>query len=182
MGNTEILEEWKHISGYEGLYRVSNFGNVMSLYRDKLLRPRRHSGGYMRVHLSKNGESKDFYIHRLVALEFIHNPENKPEVNHKDGNKDNNHVSNLEWSTHSENQKHSFDNGLNKSPKAMLGKFGKNHNNSKSVSKYCLDGNFIEEYGSMLEAERETGIKACGISECCRGNQKTSGGYIWKYS
>ncbi len=162
-------------------YFVSNLGRVKSTMKknEKILTPRENGKGYLRVHLSVNGRIKDYYIHRLVADAFIHNPENLPEVNHKDGDKGNNHIDNLEWCTRSENIRHAFDNGLSKSPRAMLGRFGKNHPNSKPIIQYSMDGLFIKEYESISQAVRETGIKS--ISDCCLGKQRQSGGFVWKY-
>lgn len=119
------MEVWKDIVGYEGLYQVSNLGRVKSLKRNKannygkvperVLKQQinKKSGGYSQASLCKEGKYKVFFIHRLVARAFIHNPDNKPVVNHKDGNKHNNCVGNLEWCTQKENVLHSFVTGLN---------------------------------------------------------------------
>lgn len=114
-----VGEIWKDIIGYEGLYQISNFGRVKSFPRrgttTKILKPRINRQGYLLVDLCKNAKSKRFPLHRLVAQAFISNPENKPEPNHEDGNKFNNHVSNLKWVTKSENIQHAMNNGLNHS-------------------------------------------------------------------
>jgi DNA-binding XRE family transcriptional regulator len=106
------MENWKSIKNYEGLYEVSNLGRVRSLKSDKFLIPRLSKKGYHRVGFWKNNKGKDFYIHRLVAIYFIENPNNLEEVNHKDGDKSNNHFSNLEWYSHKENMSHGYKNGL----------------------------------------------------------------------
>ena len=115
------IEIWKYIEGYEGKYQVSNTGKIRSLcYHDgghgvrrpKLMKPGTDESGYYRCALSKNNELRTFKVHRLVAKAFIPNPSNKPQVNHIDGNKKNNYVSNLEWVTSSENQIHAWKNGL----------------------------------------------------------------------
>lgn len=99
-------EIWKDIAGYEGLYQVSNFGRIKSLRSKIILASLSSKSGYCYVGLAKNGMNKQKSVHRLVALAFIPNSENKPEVNHIDGNKHNNTVKNLEWVTKSENMKH----------------------------------------------------------------------------
>lgn len=94
-----MMEEWRAVPGYEGLYEVSNKGNVRNVRRNKLLRLQKTNNGYIRVVLSKNRIKTGFQVHRLVALTFIPNPDNLPCVNHKDEDKINNSVNNLEWCT-----------------------------------------------------------------------------------
>jgi predicted XRE-type DNA-binding protein len=104
-------EIWKDVIGYEGLYQVSNLGRVKSLRKNLIMKLCSANHGYLNVGLNKNLK-KSFYIHRLVAQAFIPNPENKPQVNHKDGNRLNNKVENLEWNTNYENMRHGYDTGL----------------------------------------------------------------------
>lgn len=118
-------EIWKDIKGYEGLYKISSFGKVKGLKRNKLLNIRNDRLGYNRVKLSKNGKSRLVPLHRALALTFIDNPKNKPNINHIDGNKSNNDLNNLEWCTQKENVRHSWDNGLSKARK------GESNNKSK---------------------------------------------------
>ena len=120
------MEIWKDINGYEGIYQISNTGRLKSLKRlfirknninpynkeEIILKLQNNGKGYLFIRLSKNSKHKYYYIHRLVALHFIDNPSNKPAVNHKDGNKSNNNVNNLEWVTNSENQIHALETGL----------------------------------------------------------------------
>lgn len=94
-----IMELWKDICGYEGLYMISNLGNIKSIKKDALLKPIQNNNGYSRVSLYKNGKYKAFSVHRLVAEAFIPNPGALPQVNHKDEDKSNNKVDNLEWCT-----------------------------------------------------------------------------------
>lgn len=124
------IEEWRDIEGYEGVYQVSNFGDIKSLARniynyfsgtravpDRLLKSCVQKNGYRIVSLYPSVKSKTFCIHRLVAQAFIPNPENKPEVNHINGIKTDNRVENLEWATSSENRQHAHDTGLKISQK-----------------------------------------------------------------
>ena len=175
-------EIWKPVKDYEGLYEVSDLGRVRSLdriviqdckwgsecnhiYNGKILKPRYHNG-YVNVRLNKNGKPKTRNIHRIVAEAFIPNPENKKTINHKDGNKSNNKVDNLEWATDSEQQLHAYKMGLKKGRK-------------KKIIQYDIEGNFIKEWESIKEAQRK--LKISNIYKCCNGSTKTCGGYVWKY-
>lgn len=122
---SKTIEIWKFIDNYEKNYQVSNFGNVKRLFgyittkagvvkpiSENILNKTIKSNGYETVMLSLNGKGKRFHVHRLVAIYFIDNPLNKPEVNHKDGIKTNNNVLNLEWMTEMENKNHAVENGL----------------------------------------------------------------------
>lgn len=122
-------EEWRDVVGYESSYEVSSYGKIKSIERrcaskngktrkvpERIMKPKIDRYGYSAIHLSKNGERRDFTIHRLVALAFIPNPENLPQVNHKDGDKLDNRVDSLEWCSAQYNVQHSFDNGLQKVP------------------------------------------------------------------
>lgn len=107
--------KWKDIKNYEGLYQISKEGEVKSLITNKILKPKIHHSGYYHLTLVKNKSNKNKLVHRLVAETFIPNPNNKPNVNHKDGDKTNYNIDNLEWVTRSENLLHSFSNNLHKS-------------------------------------------------------------------
>lgn len=185
-------EIWKDIKGYEGYYQVSNLGRVKRL--DKIIKQRGRYGqlldcfhkgriksthidkyGYTRVDLYKNSKCIVKQVHRLVAIAFIPNIENKPEVNHIDGNKQNNNINNLEWCTRTENERHAYKTGLKKS------RYGKDNKNSKPVIQYDLNMNIIAEYVGAREAGRKTGYNQSNITKCCNGKVKTAGGYIWRY-
>jgi len=116
------MEEWKDILDYEGIYQVSNYGNVKRVETQMILKPRKHTGGYLTICLWKYGKEKYYFIHRLVAQSFIENTYRKKEVNHKDGIKTNNTLTNLEWVTPSENQKHAVMIGLKNKCKERLSK------------------------------------------------------------
>ena len=188
-----MKEIWKDIENFKGKYQVSNLGRVKSLnFRhqkgfEKILFPRKDSSDYLRVELSNDIiKNKNYAIHRLVAETFIPNPENKPQVNHKDGNKMNNCVENLEWVTKNENIKHAWNIGLINNTiarKENAFKLGKKYGgyNKKQVKQYDLQGNFIKKWNSLAEAERKLKIDHRNISACCLKKQKSAGGYIWKY-
>jgi hypothetical protein len=122
-------------------------------------------------------KGKLYSIHRLVALAFIPNIENKPQINHKDGNKLNNHFTNLEWVTNKENHRHKMEHGLN------VTLSGEEHYRIKEVGIYDLAGNFIKSFFSITEAMKQLGLsnKQGNICACLKGRQKTAYGYIWKY-
>lgn len=167
-------EIWKDIEEYEGLYQISNFGNVKNK-KNKKIKEATHYHGYKYVMLSKNKKQKKKYIHRLVAQAFIENPNNYKEVNHKDGNKENNYIDNLEWCTRSYNVLHSYKNHL------LVAKKGKNNSMSKPVVQYTNDGIFIKKWDCINDVFRALKIRDICISRCCRGLQKTAGGFKWKY-
>lgn len=166
-----MQEIWKDVSNYVGIYQVSNFGNVRSIRQNQSqqIKPFITNSGYKVVRLYNNN-MKRYLVHRLVAQEFIDNPQNLPIVNHKDENKLNNCVDNLEWCTYSYNSNYGH------------GKGNMIKNKSKKVLQFSLDGKFIAEFPSALEAERKLGISHSDISKCCRGKCKQYRGYIWKFA
>lgn len=177
------MEEWKDIEWYAGLYQISNFGRVKSFRygEGKIIKPFINNGYYC-VGLSRKDDYKKVRVHRLVAKHFIPNPDNKKEVNHIDGNKLNNNVSNLEWSTRSENIKHAFLNGLKTISEKQIAQcrlLGQSL--SKKVLQYDMQDNFIKEWDSTAEAGRQLKINQSNISACCRGKRNNAGGYVWKY-
>jgi hypothetical protein len=166
-----MIEIWKPIKDYEEHYEVSNTGKVRSYYygnKPKLIKPYITNKGYFRVGLRKNKIRKGYSIHRLVAETFLIKIDGKEHLNHIDGNKLNNHVSNLEWCTNSENIKHAFDNGLT---------------TEKKVLQFDLKGNLIIEFNSLKEAAEKTKTKKNCISMCCTGyrNRKQANNFIWKF-
>ena len=135
-------EIWRDVVGYEGLYQVSNFGRVKSFQKNKvkILKSNVGIGGYLRVILCKDFDKKNCFVHVLVAKAFIPNPEGKKQVNHRDGNKENNLVSNLEWMTPKENIKHAFYTGLRKSGcKHFRAKFAAEQ--VREIRRDCIPGN-----------------------------------------
>lgn len=193
------MEEWRDIPGYEGLYQVSNQGRVKSVekivYRKRMgcyikkefiMKPTKHKG-YKNVILSKNGISKRYKVHRLVAevfldcnnFKFTDNDigivfsKKNLEVNHKDENKENNCVENLEWCTHSYNMKYGS------------WKIRRENNFDRSfccrkVIQYDLEGNFVKTWDNIAMAQQTLNISH--ISDCCNNKRKTAGGYVWKHA
>lgn len=172
------MEHWKEIAGYEGLYQVSDQGRVKSLWhgKEKILKPRKQNCGYLNVILYKDGHSKTITVHRLVATAFISNPSNLETINHKDEDKTNNTVSNLEWMSQRENNNYGTRN--KRSSETQI-----NHPSlSKKVQMFDKStGELLTIFPSTHEADRITGISHQNISSCCKGKLKSAGGYIWRY-
>lgn len=187
-----MREIWKDICGYEGMYQISNLGNVKSLTRitynkdgkianrleEKVMKLNSTFGGYLQVSLRKNGTRKNVRVHRLVAEYFIPNPDNKPEVNHKNRDVSDNSVDNLEWCTPKENMKHLEIN------------FGFDYGRKK-VLVYTLDGEFVKEFTSVSEAGIFVGAKMSSRGKVMTGNinrslrsngKQTAYGYRFTYS
>ncbi|MFF3146812.1 NUMOD4 domain-containing protein [Streptomyces sp. NPDC057927] len=171
----EIKEIWKDINGYEGHYKISNLGRVKSFKYDKtrgrILKGNIENHGYKMVDFRANSFRKRYLIHRLVAETFIPNPQNYKVVNHIDGNKLNNSLENLEWTTQQYNTIHAFNTGLSDGM-----------NWSKGVNQYTKRGKFVANYSSLSEASQLTGCDVSSISKCCRGIKIQVGGYRWKFT
>ena len=176
----ENKEEWRDIPGYEGLYQASNKGRIRSVPRKqeimwkgkhvvkyvngKIIKQSDQKCGYMMVWLSKDGKEKAHTVHRLIGYAFLENPENLSDINHKDGNKKNNCVDNLEWCSRSDNIKHRY---------AVLQKPGK----CRPV--ICVETG--KRYDSIAKAAKSINGNRRAISHAIRGFSKTSGGFHWKY-
>lgn len=170
------IEIWKPIKDYEGLYEVSDLGRVFGIKKNKILKQFLTHRGYLQIQLCKDSRAKLCRPNRLVAQAFIPNPENKPEVNHKNGMKMDNRVANLEWATTSENIQHAYDTGLKKSLS------GANNPRSKPVYQFNLNGEFVKKYAALKEAARMNGYSTIiNIRQCCEGLCKQRYGYIWSY-
>ena len=156
------------IKGFENRYLISNTGNVFSIKSNKILKPEIRRN-YYSVQLFNGKTYKHYSIHRLVASHFIPNPNNFLYVNHKDENKLNNCVSNLEWCTASYNVRYGT------SIKRAVEK------KSKRVLQLDRQFNTLNIFSSVAEAERQTGIPNPNIIKCCKGKRKTAGGFVWKY-
>ena len=160
----------KDIKGYEGLYAVTSCGKVWSYRSQKFLKGNDNGHGYKKVVLYKDGKIKNHYIHRLVSQAYIPNPDNLPEVNHKDEIKSHNYVGNLEWCDFDYNQHYGTRN-------KRLQDIKEKH----PVAQYTLNGDLMATYISLAEAERQTNIHKSSIRYCCIGKRKTAGSYHWRY-
>ena len=158
------MELWKDITNYEEYYQISNLGRIKNKKQNRILKPSK-SGGYYHISL-RYGQRKECLIHRLVAEAFIPNPHNLNYVNHKDENKLNNSVNNLEWCTAKYNVAYG---------KGALAR-------NQRIIQYDLQGNALKIWESMKDASDSTGILYQCISACCRDKKKTAGGYAWTYA
>ena len=176
-------EIWKSINETNGYYEISNLGNVRTIDRyarvcgggkrlvnGKPIKPMICSNGYLELQASVEGKRRIFMIHRLVAQYFIPNPNNLPEVNHKDENPQNNCADNLEWCTPKYNCNYGTRN------QRCWDKVIK-----KPVKQLSLDGKIIKQYISATEAQKCTGVDRTQISRVCKGKNITAGGYKWEY-
>lgn len=177
-----MKEIWKDVVEFEGLYQVSNYGRIKSLsnrsnHKEQIIMKQNiNNKGYMQLTLCKNRKQITKKVHRIVAEAFIPNPNNLPQVNHKDGNKQNNNVDNLEWCTNSYNQLHANKMGLNKHRIERTKEVC-----NKPVAQLTLDGVEVNRFISLREASNKTGCSYKAMSLCALGKSKTSGGYIWRY-
>lgn len=168
------MEIWKDVIGYEGRYQVSSEGRIRSLptksrtkyFSGDIIKQFQDKAGYMAVGLSR----KIFKVHRIVATAFIENPNNYPCVNHKDENKTNNKIENLEWCTHRYNSNYGTRN------KRI------SQNSGRMIVQYDLNGNEVKRWKSIADAARYYGVERTTICGCCANRQHTSCGYIWKYA
>lgn len=181
---------WKEIEAYQGKYLISKNGEVKSVARiksnnqpipERILKQSTDSSGYKYVSLYNEElkKNKRYRVHRLVAVAFLPNPENKEVVNHKNGIKSDNFVENLEWATYGENKSHSFKE-LGETH-WLTGKTGKNNPYSKSVEQLDLEGNVINTFSSVQDITRKLGFGQGNISAVCRGERKTANGCKWRY-
>lgn len=179
-----MVEMWKDIKDFEDCYQISNLGRIKSkdryvrvcgggkrLVKSKIIKPNKCTNGYYEASLNKNGKRTVILLHRLVAQHFIDNPLNLPEVNHKDEDISNNCVENLEWCTSKYNANYGTRNQR-----------VREKTKTKSVVQYTKDGEFVKKWDCIVDAERNVGADTAAIIRVCKGKQKTSMGYLWKYA
>ncbi len=194
-----MKEVWKSIEGYEGMYEISNLGRIKSFKADKqngkILKLKNSTSGYSKCALFKDNHPTTFTIHKLVAQAFIPNTDNKSQINHIDGNKENNRVDNLEWCTPKENMKHASKTGLikrgrrnkrvkknSKTKEKYIAPKGEYSKNAKKV--LCVTTG--EVFNCIKYASEKYGIDNSDISKCCRGKIYHAGYIdgeeaIWRY-
>ena len=178
-----MKEVWKDVVGFEEAYQVSNFGRIKRkertdsnnrTHKERIMSPSMYSNGYMNVELRMNNKKRRTSVHRLVAEAFIDNPLNLPQINHKDENKANNHVSNLEWCTAQYNIRYK-DGVKRRRATAIL--------NSNAVCKYSLEGEFIEKFECATDAAISVNGNCTEILSCChhRAHSLSYKGYMWRF-
>jgi hypothetical protein len=169
---------WKYVDEFSN-YSVHESGYLVSKISGKVMNGTVAKNGYKVINLIRDDGKKIVKLmHRMVAEAFLPNEDNKRTVNHIDGNKINNNVSNLEWATDGENGKHSYDK-LNRVA-YMTGRFNELNHNSEDVYQYSIDGLLIKKFNSQREASRQTGICYKTINRCVTGKSHTSGGFVWR--
>ena len=176
------MEEWRDVPGYEGLYQVSSLGRVRApekrdlrghIRKEKPISQSTNWQGRPRVSLRRDGTKRVHFVHRLVALAFVPNPDEKGEVNHINGDKADNRAENLEWCTRSENMLHAEKTGLHSMAPAL---------EAHKVKVCQIAGRVvIKAFNSIEDAARETGVNAQNISSAASGRRGTAGGYEWRY-
>jgi hypothetical protein len=191
-------EVWKDIEGFEGLYEISSLGRIRTIPHNvdhgkrtrvvskRILKIGVKSNGYQHIKIYKDTKQYTYYIHRLVAMAFLSNPNGWSDVNHKNGIKSDNRVENLEWCSRSANQLHS-----SRVLKNKIGCYGKGHLSPHSIPiiQYTLNNEYIKEWASATEVQRELGIKESNIRKCLytlyhnplTKRQYTAGGFKWRY-
>lgn len=170
MDNQQLIDktEWREVKEYSN-YEVNQFGEIRHKKRKHILKPRSNNSGYQYVNFKINGKNINFAVHRIVANAFIPNPNGYTEINHKDYNKMNNCIDNLEWVSSSQNKQHAFLKEENKK------------NRGKAVNQYTKEGTFIKTFDTITEAAKELNCCVAAISNCCLGRTKTSQGFQWSF-
>jgi hypothetical protein len=173
MINGKLVVEWRDTYIYGEQYQVSNTGIVRNKLTGKILKPQKDGKGYLRVSLSKNNVQVTIKVHRAVAMAFIPNPDNLPQVNHKDTNKENNTVSNLEWISNYDNMQHAIKNGL-------TNHVDNSGRKKRPVIRISSNGENVK-FGSLAEASKQCNVSRSNLCNALKGKRNMCGGYRWKY-
>lgn len=179
----KVIDEWKPIKDFENYY-INRNGEIKSTRAFKgtktiILKSSLNNKGYKTITMIKNNKIYTKTIHRLLMETFIPNPHNYKCINHKDGNKLNNSLDNLEWCDYGHNEKEAYRLGLKKP--VWKDKKDNQHPNSKKVNQYDLEGNLIKKWNCISTIEKELGISVTSICNCCSGRSKKAGNFIWRY-
>lgn len=185
-----MQEIWKDINEFEGYYMISSYGRVKSVIRtvkscdriggyrtvnERIMSTRIDKYGYLTVKLNKDGHFKHCTIHRLLAQAFIPNPNNLPSINHKDENKLNSTISNLEWCSVQ------YNNLYNHRQEKIAIKLRENNKTGKAILQFDACGNIINEFSSLRDLNRKLGVSRTEVRNCCIGNRSSYHGCMWKY-
>lgn len=173
MINGELIIEWRDTYIYGEQYQVSNTGIVRNKITGQILKPQKDAKGYLRISLSKNNKQVTIKIHRAVAIAFLPNPLNFPQVNHKDGNKGNNTADNLEWISNYDNMQHAIRNGLTNHVEYA----GRKKRPVVGIS----DTGEVVRFGSLAEASKKCHVSRSNLCNTLKGKRNICGGYRWKY-
>lgn len=180
-------EEWNEVEGFEGIYDISNCGRIRVrdrliscdkwefIRKGRIMKPTPSGRDYLAVNLTNGLIKKRDYVHIMVAKAFVQNPDNKPQVNHKDGDKSNNHYTNLEWATSQENINHAFENNLNKHVQKN------DKHRSKPVLQLSPNMEIIKRFPSISQVNRDLGFRVPNIVKAIK-DQIQSHGYFWAYA
>lgn len=163
------MEVWKDVVGYEGYYMVSNLGRIFSCRKNKVMKQSANTKGYLQCGLMQNGKQLTQRVHRIVAMAFLPNPYNYPQVNHKDENKTNNRADNLEWCSEDYNRHYG----------ETVERAAKGH--QKKIDQYDLEGKYIKTWDGINIASDTLGLSRSHITDCCKGRLVKTGGYMWEY-
>lgn len=196
-----LIEEWRPVVGFEGLYEVSNWGRIKSLPKtvtrkgicynlnEKILKPQPSGNGYLKIFLHNNKYKKQFFVHRIVSEAFIPNPGNKPFIDHINTIRDDNRIENLRWCTQKENCNNpislsKMSESSMKVDRIKVNKVLQEKNSSvasKKVYQYDINGNFIRAFNSVIEAAKYIGVKTKSLTVECNRRQHYYLGYLWYY-